>query len=500
MPPRRRSRRAASPSRRSRPSRFAKQPAAALHHLDPAAGGGAQARLLGEPHDAGRAGALRGRADHLHADRRRRHGARGDQRRAPGDRQPLRCRLRARQAAPISEQDQECAGSARGDPADRFRPRPRAASGDHARLYELVYNRALASQMASARLERTTVELTDGSGPGACFARPARSCSSPAISRSTRKAATKRPRTRRARACRALREGDAPAKTGVEATQHFTQPPPRYSEASLVKRLEELGIGRPVDLCGDPADAEGPRICPRRQGPLHSRGERAAGDRVPRALLRDDTSATITPPSSRKSSTTSPAAGSTGRSCSRTSGATSSPRPARSWTRSRARSPRRSTSSSRPGCYPPRADGSDPRLCPQCGNGRLSLRGGKFGAFVACSNYPECRYTQKFGQGGDQAQSDGPAGARRRDPAQERPLRALCRARASKRASIPKDVPLDDVTPRSPSGCCRCRARSARIRRRASRSPPRSAATAPISPTTANMRSSARPPRCSRRA
>ena len=43
----------------------------------------------------------------------------------------------------------------------------------------------------------------------------------------------------------ALRDGDAPAKTGVEATQHFTQPPPRYSEASLVKRLEELGIGRP---------------------------------------------------------------------------------------------------------------------------------------------------------------------------------------------------------------------------------------------------------------
>ena len=43
----------------------------------------------------------------------------------------------------------------------------------------------------------------------------------------------------------ALRAGDAPAKRSVEATQHFTQPPPRYSEASLVKRLEELGIGRP---------------------------------------------------------------------------------------------------------------------------------------------------------------------------------------------------------------------------------------------------------------
>ena len=79
------------------------EPAAAVHHLDPAAGGGAQARLFGEPHDAGRAGALRGRADHLHADRRRRHGARGGERGAPGDRQPLRRRLRARQAAPISQ-------------------------------------------------------------------------------------------------------------------------------------------------------------------------------------------------------------------------------------------------------------------------------------------------------------------------------------------------------------------------------------------------------------
>ncbi len=72
MPPRPRSRPAASPSRRSRPSRFAKQPAAAVHHLDAAAGGRAQARLLGQPHDAGRPDALRGRRDHLHADRRRR--------------------------------------------------------------------------------------------------------------------------------------------------------------------------------------------------------------------------------------------------------------------------------------------------------------------------------------------------------------------------------------------------------------------------------------------
>jgi DNA topoisomerase-1 len=98
-----------------------------------------------------------------------------------------------------------------------------------------------------------------------------------------------------------------------------------------------------------------------------------------------------------------------------------------------------------PWLYPPRDDGSDPRVCPQCGNGRLSLRGGRFGAFVACSNYPECKYTQKFGQGGDQAQSDGPTElgegillkTGRFGPYVEQ---------GDKRASIPKDIPVEDVT------------------------------------------------------
>ena len=121
----------------------------------------------------------------------------------------------------------------------------RAASGDHARLYELVYNRALASQMASARLERTTVELSDGAGR----ARASRDRAGGALSRvswpCTRKAGTSRRMTRKARGCRRCAKATCPRKTGVEASQHFTQPPPRYSEASLVKRLEELGIGRP---------------------------------------------------------------------------------------------------------------------------------------------------------------------------------------------------------------------------------------------------------------
>ncbi|HKH28976.1 MAG TPA: topoisomerase C-terminal repeat-containing protein, partial [Sphingomicrobium sp.] len=98
-----------------------------------------------------------------------------------------------------------------------------------------------------------------------------------------------------------------------------------------------------------------------------------------------------------------------------------------------------------PWLYPPRADGTDPRVCPACGNGRLSLRGGKFGAFVACSNYPECRYTQKFGQGG----ADGQASEGPQDLGNGIELKSgrfgPYLERDGKRASIPKDVPVANV-------------------------------------------------------
>ena len=119
----------------------------------------------------------------------------------------------------------------------------RAGSADYARLYELIWKRALASQMASARMERTTIELTDGSGQhglratGQVVPFPGYLALYEEGSDDTQDEDARRlPR---------LREGDAPAKKAVDAEQHFTQPPPRFSEASLVKRLEELGIGRP---------------------------------------------------------------------------------------------------------------------------------------------------------------------------------------------------------------------------------------------------------------
>jgi DNA topoisomerase-1 len=121
--------------------------------------------------------------------------------------------------------------------------RNRAGSGDHGRLYDLIWKRALASQMASARLERTTVELSDGSGQTALRA-TGQVVLFPGFM-ALYEEGRDDPDDEESRRLPRLREGDAPAKKSVHAEQHFTQPPPRYSEASLVKKMEELGIGRP---------------------------------------------------------------------------------------------------------------------------------------------------------------------------------------------------------------------------------------------------------------
>jgi DNA topoisomerase-1 len=321
--------------------------------------------------------------------------------------------------------------------------RSRAASGDHARLYELVYNRALASQMASARLERTTVELTDGAGRAVLRA-SGQVVLFPGYLALYEEGRDEKTEDEEGAKMPALREGDSPVKTSVEATQHFTQPPPRYSEASLVKRLEELGIGRPSTYAAtlqtlkdrEYVRVDKGRFVPEESGrlvtaflerfferyvsydytaELEEELDDVSGGRLDWQKLLDDFWRDFKPKAGEVMD----------------------------------QKPSEITQALdeflAPWLYPPRADGSDPRVCPQCGNGRLSLRGGKFGAFVACSNYPDCRYTQKFGQGGEQAQSDGPTElgdgimlkSGRFGPYVER---------GDKRASIPKDVLLEDVT------------------------------------------------------
>ena len=119
----------------------------------------------------------------------------------------------------------------------------KAGSCDHGRLYDLIYKRAMASQMASARMERTTVDLVDGTGQTALRA-TGQVMKFPGFL-AVYEEGLDDSESEDGAILPAMSVGDAPAKHAVEKAQHFTQPPPRFSEATLVKRLEELGIGRP---------------------------------------------------------------------------------------------------------------------------------------------------------------------------------------------------------------------------------------------------------------
>ena len=319
----------------------------------------------------------------------------------------------------------------------------RAASGDHARLYELVYNRALASQMASARLERTTVELSDGTDRVVLRA-TGQAVLFPGYLALYEEGRDEKGDDEESSRMPVLREGDSPAKTGVDSTQHFTQPPPRYSEASLVKRLEELGIGRPSTYASilqtlkdrEYVRVEKARFVPEESGrlvtaflerffekyvsydytaELEEELDDVSGGRLQWQKLMQDFWRDFRPKAGEVME----------------------------------QKPSEITAAIDeflgPWLFPDKGDGTDPRLCPQCATGRLTLRGGKFGAFIACSNYPECKYTQRFGQGGAEGQSgEGPQDlgngielkTGRFGPYLERD---------GKRASIPKDVAAGDV-------------------------------------------------------
>jgi len=318
----------------------------------------------------------------------------------------------------------------------------RAGSGDHGRLYSLIFNRALASQMASARLERTTVELTDGAGRATLRA-TGQVTIFPGYLALYEEGRDEKGDEEEAARMPQLRSGDAPVKTGVEAAQSFTQPPPRYSEASLVKRLEELGIGRPSTYAAtlqtlkdrEYVRLDKNRFIPEESGrlvtaflerfferyvsfdytaELEEELDDVSGGRLNWQKLLENFWRDFKPKAGEVMDQ-------------KPSDVTAALDDFLS-----------------PYLFPDKGDGSDPRLCPLCGTGRLGLRGGKFGAFVACSNYPDCKYTRRFGQG-EEAASDGPAEigngielkTGRFGPYLERD---------GARASLPKDVPQDGLT------------------------------------------------------
>ena len=309
-------------------------------------------------------------------------------------------------------------------------------SGDHARLYSLIFNRALASQMASARLERTTVELTDGAGRATLRA-TGQVTLFPGYLALYEESFDDR-EDEDGNKMPPLRNGDAPVKKGVEATQSFTQPPPRFSEASLVKRLEELGIGRPSTYAAtlqtlkdrEYVRLEKNRFYPEESGRLvtaflerfferyvdfdytarlEEELDDVSGGRLGWQKMLEEFWKDFKPKAGEVME----------------------------------QKPSEVTAALdeflAPFLFPDKEDGTDPRLCPTCGTGRLGLRGGKYGAFVACSNYPDCKFTRQFGQGGDQVASEGPTDLGNGIELKSGRFGAYLE-RDGKRASIPKDV------------------------------------------------------------
>jgi DNA topoisomerase-1 len=274
--------------------------------------------------------------------------------------------------------------------------------GDLGRLYELIWKRMIASQMESARIERTTIDLESSDGKTGLRA-TGQVVTFPGYL-AVYEEGQDDPEDEEGGRLPQVSEGAEAKVRSAKADQHFTEPPPRYSEASLVKKMEELGIGRPstyasiLTVLRDRAYVrmEKQRFVPEDKGRLliafleeffgryveydftAALEERldlvSAGDLDWKVLLREfwqDFNAKIGEMGELRMSDVLTALDTT----------------------------------LGPHLFPEKPDGSDPRACPVCNTGRMGLKSSRFGPFLGCSNYPECRHTRPLtvAEDGDEA-------------------------------------------------------------------------------------------------
>jgi len=287
---------------------------------------------------------------------------------------------------------------------------------DQWKLYSLIWKRAVASQMASAELDQTTIDVTDKGGRSVLRA----TGSVIAFDGFLKLYREDRDDSDGAdlgddesdKILPAVAQGDGVTRQDVTPEQHFTQPPPRYSEASLVKKLEELGIGRPstyASILQVLQDREYVRLDRRRFIPedrgrlvttfLSSFFERyvqynftadletqlddvSAGEIDWRQVLRDFWTAFKGSVDGTKDLSIGDVI-------------------------------EKLDAELADHFFPEGEDGQPARGCPSCGDGNLSLRLGKFGAFIGCSNYPNCKFTRQLGEaaGGRPVDAENEGGA-----------------------------------------------------------------------------------------
>ena len=269
----------------------------------------------------------------------------------------------------------------------------RRLDNDQSRLYELIWMRTIASQMESAELERTTVDIAAKAGARVLELR----ASGQVVKFDGFLAVYQEGRDDEededSRRLPAMSEGEALKRQALAVTQHFTEPPPRFSEASLVKRMEELGIGRPSTYASILQVLKDRGYVKLEKKRLHGEDK----GRVVVAFLENffaryveyDFTAALEEQLDRVSNNEISWQQVLKEFWVGFSGAVSDIKDLRVSEVLDALDDMLG-----PHIYPPRADGGDVRQCPTCGTGRLNLKAGKFGAFVGCSNYPECRHTR----------------------------------------------------------------------------------------------------------
>jgi DNA topoisomerase-1 len=270
---------------------------------------------------------------------------------------------------------------------------------DQARLYELIWNRAVASQMQSAELERTTVDIEAKAGPRTLELRATgQVVKFDGFLTLYQEGMDEPSEDEESKRLPAMSAGERLEKQAINSSQHFTEPPPRYSEASLVKRMEELGIGRPstyAAILQVLQDRGYVRIDKKRLMP-EDKGRVVVGflesffqryveydftanleeqlDKIANAeidwkqVLQDFWTDFIGSVNDIKDLRVTQVLDAL-------------------------------NDLLAPHIFPPRPEGGDPRKCPNCETGRLSLKLGRFGAFIGCSNYPDCNFTRQMTPG-----------------------------------------------------------------------------------------------------
>ncbi|NBZ88050.1 type I DNA topoisomerase [Stagnihabitans tardus] len=278
----------------------------------------------------------------------------------------------------------------------------RLADPDQRKLYDLIWKRTIASQMAAARMERTVVDVLSPDGQVGLRANgqvvlfdgflkvydEGRDDDGDDEGRLPQ-----------------IMEGEAAEKRKVTPEQHFTQAPPRYTEATLVKRMEELGIGRPSTYASvittiqdrEYVRKDKNRLIPEDKGRMVT----AFLTNFFRRYVEYDFTAdleTELDDVSDGSRTYTEVLSRFWRDFSAAIAETAELRITEVLDKI--------DEFLAPHLYPPREDGSDPRICPTCGQGRLHLKTARSGgAFIGCGNYPECRYTRPI-NGADEASGD----------------------------------------------------------------------------------------------